>query len=197
MFAPRPSFALDIPLRGNRDYVHSTDLYAALDNLASRFLAPRAHVKNLTLHRQARRQAAAQFLPHPDAFGTFALALPHQTLDGWLVEQNAQITRRIAFDEEQIARGAIARPGEVFLRTPVQGFSGFEQMIVLFKILCDQSGAGAWMFTGIDLDKPLSAHAALGVRRTQTVLDRVINAELHQNGEASGRLQMVLDGGNA
>jgi hypothetical protein len=190
------SIALDIPFRGSRDYVHSTDLFAALDGLAEKFLAPRAHVKNLTLRRQARRQVAAHFLPHPGAFGSFALALPRQTLEGWLVETTAPITRRIAFDETAISRTAVSEPGHVFLPAPVKGYSGFEQMIVLFKMLCTQSHPSAWLFTGIDLDRSLGAEACLAVRRAQTVLDRLVDARLDQDGKTVGRVRMVLAKGD-
>ena len=189
------SIALDLPFRGDRNHVHSTDLFAALDGLAGRVLAPPAYLKNLTLRRKAHRQVAAHFLPHTDAFGSFILALPHQTLEGWLVESHAPITRRIAFDEAAISRAAVSEPGRVFLPAPVKGYSGFEQMIVLFKMLCAQSHSGAWLFTGVDLDRPLSGEASLAVSRTQTVLDRLVDALLDQDGGTVGRVRMVLAAG--
>lgn len=189
------SIALDIPFRGGRDYVHSTDLFAALDNLAAKFLAPRAYLKILTLRRPAHRQVAAHFLPHPDTFGSFALALAHQTLEGWLVESPAPITRRIAFDEVAISRAAVSEPGRVFLAAPVKGYSGFEQMIVLFKMLCAQSHPGVWLFTGIELNRALGTEASLAVSRTQTVANRLVDARLDQDGEMVGRVRMVLAAG--
>ena len=190
------SIALDVPFRGGRDYIHSTDLFAALDALAGKFLAPRAYLKNLTLRRQAHRQVAAHFLPRPDAFGSFALALPHQALEGWLVESSAPITRRIAFDETGILRAAVSEPGRIFLPAPVEGFNGFEQMIVLFKMLCAQIHPGAWLFTGIDLDRSLNGKASLAVSHTQTVLDRLVDATLDQDGVTVGRVRMVLAAGD-
>jgi hypothetical protein len=189
------SIALDIPFRGHRNYVHSTDLFAALEGLAGKFLAPRAHLKNLTLRHQAHRQVAAHFLPHRDTFGSFTLALPHRTLEGWLVESHAPITRRITFDEVAISRAAVSEPGRVFLPTPVKGYSGFEQMIVLFKMLCVQSYPGAWLFTGIDLNCALNGEASLAVSHIQTVLERLIDARLEQDGETVGQARMVLAAG--
>lgn len=186
------SITLDVPLRGNRNYVHSTDLFAALDDLAGRFLAPRAYLKNFTLRRQARRQVAVQFTPHPDAFGTFALALPHQTLEGWLVEGAGAITRRVSFDESAIARQAVVEPGRVFLTAPVKGYSGFEQLIVLFKMLCAQSSPGAWRFTELDLLRPIADETPLGVSRSQMVLNRLLDGVLDQDGRPLGRVRMVL-----
>ena len=184
--------ALDVPLRGSRDYVHSTDLFAALDELAEQFLGPDAHLKTLNLRRQAYRQVAAQFRPHINAFGTFCLAAQGGIVDGWLVEGSAPITHRVAFDEAAIARQAVSDRGRIFLPSPVRGYDPFEQLIVLFKMLCAQSHPGGWLFTAIDLDRPLSRHAALAVSRTQLVLGRMIDAMLYQDGSPSGRMQMVI-----
>lgn len=185
------AIALDIPFRGGRDYVHSTDLFAALDALAGTF-ACSAYPQSLVLRRPARHQVEAHFSPHSDAFGTFALALPRRTAQGWLVERGVPITRRIAFNEMVISNAAVAEPGRVFLTAPVSGFSAFEQMIVLFKMLCAQSRAGAWLFTTLELARPLRKGAALGLTRKQTVLDRMVDADLDQDGQPAGRARMVL-----
>jgi hypothetical protein len=185
------AIALDIPFRGDRDYVHSSDLFAALDVLAGTF-APSAYPQRLTLRQPARRQVEVHFSPHREAFGTFALNSSRQTAQGWLVEGTRSITRRIAFDETAISRAAIMEPGRVFLSAPIGGFTAFEQMIVLFKILCAQSRAGTWLFTALELTRPMRSDEALGLTRTQTVLDRLIAADLDQNGQPVGRVQMVL-----
>jgi hypothetical protein len=184
--------ALDIPLRGARDYVHSTDLFGALDALADQLVGPNAHLKTLRLRRLAYRQVVAQFEPHADAFGSFAFAARGRLVEGWLVEDPAPITGRIAFDEAAIARQAVSEQGRVFLRSPVQGYSSFEQLIVLIKMLCAQSLAGHWLFTSIDLDGPLLKEAALAVSRTQLVLGRMMDAMLYQDGSPGGRMQMVI-----
>src|SRR5215469_10410899 len=165
---------LDIPFRGNREYVHSTDLFIALDNMAGRFLGPDAYLKTLSIRRLAHRQVAVQFRPDACAFGTFAFAARGWILEGWLVESRKAIARRITFDEASIARQVVSEHGQVLLKTPVQGYNAFEQLIVLFKLLCVQSRPGAWLFTAIDLDSPLSQHAALVVRRKQLVLNRMM-----------------------
>ena len=187
--------ALDAPLRGRRDYIHSTDLFAALDGQAEMFLGPDAYLKSLNLRRRAHRQVTACFRPDSNAFGTFAFAARDWIMEGWLVEIELPITRRIAFDETTIVRQAICESGCVCLRAPVADYSAFEQLLVLFKMLCTQSHSGPWLFTAIDLDHPLSKRAALGVSRTQLVLGRMVEALLYQDGSPSGRMQMVLPSG--
>lgn len=183
--------ALDIPFRGARDYVHSTDLFAALDELSGSFLGPDAYLKSLTLRRRACRSVAARFCPDPDAFGTFTFAASQWVVEGWLTEDPAPINRRIVFDEAAIAQQAVCGQGRVLLQSPVTGFDPFEQLIVLFKMLCAQSHPGPWLFTSIALNQPLSRQAALSVNRTQLVLGRMVEAVLSQNGLPAGRMQMV------
>jgi hypothetical protein len=183
---------LDMPLRGRRDYVHSTDLFAALDGLAEMFLGPGAYLKTLNLRRRAHGQTTACFRPDSNAFGNFAFAAQGWIMEGWLVENALPIARRIEFDEEPIAEQAIEDPGCVCLRAPVPGYCAFEQLIVLLKMLCAQSHAGQWVFTAIDLDRPLSRQAALAVSRTQLILGRMVDAMLYQDGSPAGRMQMVL-----
>lgn len=185
---------MDVPFRGDRNYVHSTDLFAALDDLAGSYLGPSAYLTALTLRRRAYHQVAACFCPASDAFGTFLLATPGAALEGWLVEDPIPITRRVAFDEATIMRQAVSEPGRVSLHSPVEDYSTFEQLIVLFKMLCAQSHPGAWLFTSIILDHPLSSHAALAVSRTQIVLGRMVEATLFQNNLPAGRMQMVRSG---
>src|SRR5215472_15350260 len=105
MLAPlaEPSMTLDIPFRGQRNYAHSTDLYAALETLVRRMDTPQTYVNGLTIRKKAHRQVSAHFLPHSDAFGAFSLSMSGQRVEGWLVETTAPITRRIAFDETRIA----------------------------------------------------------------------------------------------
>lgn len=184
--------ALDIPFRGDRDYVHSTDLFAALDGHAQQFLGTSAYLKRLTCRRRARRQVFAQFRPDPSAFGTFALATQDTILEGWLLETRMPVIRHIAFDEASIARNAICEQGRVCLRSSVQGYSAFEQLIVLLKLLCAKSRLGAWVFTAIDLDCPLTQLAPLAVQRKQLVLGRLLDATLYQDGLPAGQMQMVL-----
>ncbi|HEY2008165.1 MAG TPA: hypothetical protein VGH23_04195 [Rhizomicrobium sp.] len=183
--------ALDTPFRGARGYVHSTDLFAALDELSGSLLGPGAYLKSLTLRRRAYHSVVARFRPDPDAFGTFTFAASQWVVEGWLVEDSTPISRRIAFDEAPIAQQAICGQGRVLLQSPVAGYDPFEQLIVLFKMLCAQSHPGSWLFTSIALNQPLSRQAALSVTRTQMVLGRMVEAVLSQNDVPAGRIQMV------
>jgi hypothetical protein len=183
---------LDIPLRGGRDYVHSTDLFAALGRLAQEKLSPDAWLCKMVLRKPAVRQVEAHFAPHDSAFGTFELRSEGDVTAGWLVETKRDIERRISFDETPICSAAVARAGCVFLSAPVDGYTSFEQAIVLFKLLCKQIRAGEWRFTAIDLANRLRENLALELVLQQTILGRGVDAALRQNQQSIGRVQMIL-----
>ena len=183
---------LDIPLRGRRDYVHSTDLFAALGRLAEAQLSSEAWLRKLVLRKAAFHQVEAHFTAKDSAFGTFELRNRDQTTAGWLVESDRSIERRIAFDEAPVRDAAIAQLGRVSLSTPIKGYTSFEQMIVLLKLLGAQLHAGAWLLTAIDLSTRFHEHLPLEVVLQQTILNRGADVQLCQNRQSIGRTQIVL-----
>ena len=188
----KSTIVLDVPLRGARDYVHSSDLFAVLDGLAKIHLSPDAHLQSLVLRRMAFHQVIAHFAPHADAFGTFSLCLGQDVTEGWLVEGRDAIARRVAFDETPIERAAVSRTGRVLLPAPVAGYTSFEQMIVLFKILCAQLRRGHWLLTQMNLIAPFKDHLPRELATVQTVLGQLMKAELRQGRGSIGQAQMVL-----
>jgi hypothetical protein len=184
--------ALDIPLRDARDYVHSTDLFAALGRLAEARLSPDAWLRKLALRGAAFHQVEAHFSPHDYAFGTFEFEDQGRTTAGWLVESKRDIGCRISFDEAPVCDAATLLPGRISLSAPVGGYTSFEQAIVLFKLLCMQFRVGEWRFTAIDLASRFREDLPLELVLQQTILGRSVIAELRQNQQSIGRVQMVV-----
>jgi hypothetical protein len=183
---------LDIPMRGERTYIHSTDLLHSLDLLVKTRLSSEAWVRRLVLRKPAIRQIEAHFEFQESAFGSFVLSDGRDVLDGWLVETDRNMNvRRIAFDEERIAGSAIVTPGRAALLSAVAGYSSFEQAIVLLKILAAQVGTGHWVFTMLDLDLPFREGRPLECLLLQNILGRSIIAGLQQDNETVGRAQLV------
>jgi len=183
---------LDIPLRGMRDYVHSTDLHAALERLAKTQISPDAWLSKLVLRKPAYHQVDSYFTPQDVAFGTFELRSEGRQIAGWLVESQCEITRRISFDEAPVREAATICAGRVFLPAPIGGYSSFEQAIVLLKLLCTQIRYGKWLFTAIDMGCRFQEQLPLELALRQKILDRGIVAELQQDQRTIGRAQMVL-----
>jgi hypothetical protein len=189
-----PEFAtsLDVPLRGEREYAHSTDIHAAIDKLAKSRFGPAAYLQKLVLRRPSFRQVSAQFHPAANAIGTFHIKGDDALYEGWLTETDAPISRRIAFDEAPIQRAALHDHNRVWQPHTVADYSVFEQAIVLLKILCAQIHPGTWAFTMIELAEPLEEGVALELSMQQSMLSRGIIAGLHQEGQMRGQALMAL-----
>lgn len=179
-------------MRGARSYIHSTDMFHSLDLLAKTRLSPEAWVRRLVLRKPAFRQIEARFEFQEFAFGSFALSDGRDVLDGWLVENDHNMNlRRIAFDEERVADSAIMTPGRAALSSAVAGYTGFEQAIVLLKMLAAQVSTGHWVFTMLDLVIPFRESRPLECLLLQNIFGRSIIAGLQQDGVTVGRAQLV------
>ena len=186
-----PPVELDIPLRGARNYVHSTDLFHAVEQMGVCRISKGIWLRELVLRRPANRQVDAHFQYHDAACGTFELCHDGDAISGWLVESDRPCSRHISFDEAAIARCATVSQQQVVLPYPVPGHSRFEQAIVLLKLLAEQMGPGDWAFASVRLEHPFTAHGALEVVLEQSLLGRGFMAALMQGGAVMGKSMFV------
>ncbi len=185
---------LDIPLRGAREYVQASDLFAALESLAKARFSAGAHLRKLALRKLFFHEIETHFEESDAATGTFEICEGQTVASGWLVETGRNIQRRIPYDETPVVNAAIVHPGRVLLREPVDGYTCCDQMLVLSKILGAQIRAGAWLFTMLELTNPFQEQLPLELILLQNILGRGLIAEVRQYGRAIGRTQLVLRG---
>ena len=186
------SIALDIPFRGGRDYVQSSDLFAALEKVAKGCFTEHAYPQKLELRKLASHKVEASFAPHRAAFGTFAIRSGQTVMPGWLIETNRAIERRVVYDEAPVANAAVVQPGRVFLTTPILGYTALDQAIILLKILGAQLKVGRCLVAKLDLVRPFLEHLPVELNLLQTILGRSQIVAISQNLEAVGRIQNVL-----
>ena len=189
---PQAGCELITPLKGTRNYVHSTDLLAALESEACRRLGPGAWVRHLTIRRQATHLVEAWFEPRGDAFGAFRLQGPSQSLRGWLVESSRPVARRVQYAEESLLDSVRDEGDVAVLPGPVDGFTRYEQMVALFKALATRQVPGPWILAQIDLACPLPRLGPLEARYPRTVDGRLKFGVLSQNGAEIGAIRAIL-----
>lgn len=183
---------LDIPLRGGRKYVQSSDLFAALEKCAKERFAPSAYVRKLILRRMSFHTVEAYFIPQSAALGTFEVRNGHSTVTGWLIETARIIACRKPYDETPVLQAAIVQPGRIFLLSPVRGYTAFDQLIILSKIIGAQIAPGTWVFSRVDIESPLREDLPLELVLSQVVLSRCQIIDIRQEGRIVGRAQGVL-----
>lgn len=183
---------LDIPLRGERDYVQSSDLFASLESSAKRELSPLAYVRKLILRRMSHHAVEAHFVRPRSALGTFELRDREYVTAGWLAETPGTIACRKLYDETPVIRAAAVHAGRAQLSSPVPGYTAFDQIIILSKIIGAQIAAGTWVFSRVDLDEPLREDLSIDLALSQVVLSRCQIIEISQASRIVGRAQGVL-----
>jgi hypothetical protein len=177
-------FLLDLPFKGNRDYVHGTDLF---DSLVAR-TAPAAAV-SLRIHRMMHglvrvdpweagdEPGAALFFYADESGGSRALAM-HDS-------PRADKARRIPFDEAAIAARHVLHDQRIEMAHRDDA-TFIERWIVLNKLLHQHlfaAGHGRWIFTRIDVS---ALPATIG--RTALVFRSRVGTRLTRVGiEADGR----------
>jgi len=183
---------LDISLRGERDYVQSSDLFTSLESFARKNFSALAYVQKIVLRRKSYRAVEAHFAQTPSALGTFELREGQHVTTGWLIETPRSITCRKPFDEAPVIRAAAVQAGHAQLPSPVPGYTAFDQVIILSKIIGAQIAAGTWVFSRADLDAPLREDIPIELVLSQVILSRCQILEIRQGDKAVGRAQGVL-----
>jgi hypothetical protein len=192
MLIRQPNIALDIPFRGDRNYVQSSDLFATLEKFAKDCLSEHAYPQKLELRRMALHKVEASLVSSPLAFGTFEIRNGQAVTMGWLIETRHAIERRIPYDEAPVANAAIVEPGRVFLKAPIQGYTALDQVVILVKILGAQLKVGRCLVAKLDLSRPFREHMPVELNLLQTLLGRSQIIAISQNLEAVARIQTVL-----
>ena len=177
--------SLNLPYRKKRNYIHSTDIFAALTSLAESRFSADSYVASLVLRRQAHRQLRACFQAIPEAVGTFSIRWSEEKILGYLVETEEDVARRISYDESAAEAAVVIRPGAAQFVEPLPGYTAFEQLIVLLRAALGEEPRHIWLCQ-VNLTGPLLTTEPLAVSLRQTTLQRFFNFEIMQQGKPLG-----------
>jgi hypothetical protein len=178
--------------RGNRNYIHSADIFQALTKLAQERFASDAYLESLVLRRQAAQQIRISFQAELQMIGTFAIRLGGEQVCGSLVETKAEVLDRVPYDESRAADAVVGGFRFAFFTQPVDGYTAFEQLLVLLKAAGGLGRREAWLCK-TTLRYPLVETKPLAIRLRLISLRRFYGFDISQNeqliGEASAYLR--------
>lgn len=187
-----PDRELLTPLKGDRRYVHSTDVLAALEIEARGLLGGDSWVRQLVIRRQGTSMPIASFAPQPESFATFRLAGPTGDVKGWLVESGRAIESRVPFEERVVTDRIVFTSGPAILPEPVDGFTRFEQVLLLAKAQAQRTIPGTWVVNQLDFDGRLPEAGPLELQITRIIDGRFNYGVLSQNGVRLGSIRGIL-----
>jgi hypothetical protein len=188
----RKPVKMSLPFRDSRNYLHSTDILLALMDLARDRFSSKAFVNSLMIRRPACHQVQACFDPEASAFASFGIRNGSEHVKGWLVETDERISLRIPFDESPAMSAVVCGPGFACFAEPVQGYTPFEQLVILMRALASQLGPQQWWVSQLNLCSPIVETRALEIRLRGNVLDRFLTGDISQDGHIIGSARGIV-----
>lgn len=196
------STPIHLCFRGERGYLHGTDIYQYLVSLPDLTL-PDAPI-SLTFHSRLGRQPdlvknadGAESKNAPSFRGHVVTGHPSKTQTAFLMESDREITERHPCNEKDVTLDARVDVQQRTASLP-QGACGtcIEQVVFLNKALHQAvfPGAGSWLFARLELSKPLppADSSRLSLRMIQVLGQRFTRSEILWDGLRLGSLCFSL-----
>ena len=149
---------LELPYKGNRDYLHGTDIFQFLDNY---FRSKYAFLDSLSFRAFANTQLKISFgkpsSPMQTIYAEGIVKYPLKETQFWLVDSGSIVTTRTPFDESIITKFAIIESDQVVLDRPNK-FKLIEKLVILTKFCSNfisLLNTGRWILGKIHLSQPL------------------------------------------
>jgi hypothetical protein len=195
---------LNLPYRGNRNYIHGTDLFSGISNVASALaLDPHAYVKSIAFHQKAVTMCTAQLHRPSDlefVRGRFSLSADtHQSeVLGWIIENGTLPTNREAYDEDAVVAGAYFDRSRKALSSELRsGYTTIQTVVAMMKSLCGElrtPQGGRWMFGSLQLSDELpSICGSIEIVLTRLISDRYAVATVVIDGDSIGTLRFIWE----
>jgi hypothetical protein len=194
------AFSPPAAFRGTRDYVHSTDIYEAIDWGARAAGFPPNGDIDLRMHAKIVNRPEYRFSPDPrDAAAGAATA--RMVLGGaqWWVEiaeTGEPVSRRKSYDESAIWDAAVLAGNAISLGSDV-GSRPIETVtalaVVLHKTLLPPEPGKRWLLARLLLKRPLAVHDARDATITLTKqLGQVTRSVVAGSGGEFGEMTFIL-----
>lgn len=187
---------LSLGYRGARSYIQAGDIFLAIDAaLANQQLG---YLKKLTLNRFARNQLVITFDdPKEDnkLVGSGIMSSEIQVRKFYLVETAEPVTKRNAYDEDEVLIGAVLS-NLTITNMFVNKYTVIENLIALTKKLNYQLVAdvsGRWVFGQLDLSSALPrSWNRIKITRTVCIANRFSRNSIEIDGFDFGELRFIV-----
>jgi hypothetical protein len=185
---------LDLPFKGDRDYLRMADLHPAIQGVAQNYFGPSAQVSSLIVRRPLKRAIRASFQPVEGSSGSFRVRNGSESIPGWLVETDQQVARRVPYDSSPISAAAVSGPDFARIVDPLPGFAPFDIFVSLVKIVGAKRTPRPWWLCQVNLDTPFTDEFPFEVRVLHWLGGRFAVFNLRQADTVIGSFRTMLDG---
>jgi len=182
-----------LPFRGNRNYLHSTDLYPALTKYAQQQFSKSAYVESLMIRRAVSHQVRVDLDKPESAFGSFRICDGTERSKGWLVETDEPVRTRIPFDETAAVQTAVNGIRFARLEELLPPYSTFELLLLLTKMVAHQESRCHWWLCQMEFFSPLREIVPLESKLKRKISNRYLLMEIYQAGQLIGSVSGIAD----
>lgn len=192
------SVNLRLPYKGDRDYLHGTDIYNAVTCIISGSTPGTVFNRiKMAFHKVARNQCKLTYGNHSvlqqmpkELNAEVSFIAPSSHLIGWLVETDEPVIERIAYPEEDIVKKTSIEGKVITIMGEVQ-FTPIEILVAMTKRLHMKLypiKVGRWFFTRLDLNRLLTISDAskLKVEIDKNLNNRLTKGSIHSGEEMLG-----------
>lgn len=190
---------LDIKFKGNRNYIHSTDIFHAIEIATKAHFGAKAWVCLLGIRNLIYNNC---FLILPEK--SEELRIPHVAFvtvktgenkrNGFIITSDEPVLKRYQFDEKIIYHSTTIVEQSA-LQQYKTSFSPIEEAVSLTKLLHNTlypQQTGRWIFSELQLNSPFSDRDLFTITILQNLAGRMTTSTIIQNNKRIGRISFVL-----
>jgi hypothetical protein len=148
----------------------------------------------MMIRRPLRHAIEVSFQPAEGCSGSFRIRHGDESISGWLVETDQQISRRVPYDSSPISAAAVSGPDFARILTPIPGFAPLDILVSLAKIVGAQLSTRSWWLCQLNLDTPFTERFPLEVRVLHWIGGRFTVLNILQGDTVIGTCRAILDG---
>lgn len=191
---------LELEYKGNRSYLHGSDLYMRTSEWAAAQYESTAYIRHLAFRNMAQHQCMLVLEPPNPSNHVIAKAVV-MTKEGdkkiWLIESEQTVTGRYAYDEESLVKKAALDAEDDTIKLDARiGFSVIEEIIALTKQLnntLDPLEKGKWLFAQLDIDRPLKEDCfQVSIKRQQHIKGKFSVNTIMIDGNINGKIRFIV-----
>lgn len=187
--------------KGNRDYVHGTDIYKKIiDILSKEYNLSIVSNFRLFIHRFAKNNCY-MFLgkvddnePPQEYVANFSYKIDNTIFKGYIIEESEIIECRYPYDEEQITKLCCVDGKKVYLleKSPNSFIETVVAMTKHLHYICYPTSA-KWVFTRLDLTEILNKEGDyIHIDLIQNLNNLLTKAEITCNNKVVGKIYFSL-----
>lgn len=185
---------LDLQFKGDRDYLHGTDIIPALLEIVGPVTNLSVQINRMTSHVLVAREVTAARVTELRRKGELSVLMSYERSAGGAAmiavteDRSRKVTASRPYDEAAVVRTA-TRDGNSIMQDASHIGTFFERVVALNKRLLNElEGKTDWLFCGLELTRIPAQSAPLSVTMTGSFGRGMYKSAIESDGMAVGTL---------